>query len=487
MVAVETLEINVPEKADHEPIVTAEEFELLQSLDPKKAANLGEHAVLRLVEPEPGEIPEVEVIEPKLRPRVASPSIRTSKPRRERSREDSGQDLVRLYLNDIGKYPLLTKEDEVDLAKCRETGKAAAGQLVDLYELRGYRASPRKVEQLEKQIKDGEEARQKFINSNLRLVVSISNKFRSSDLPQLDLIQEGNLGLEHAVDKFDWRRGFKFSTYATHWIKQSIQRGIANSARVIRLPVHIEDDVKRTYKTFGILEGRFGREVSIEEVAAEMCRTPEEVRDIITYSQDASSLDTVISEDGSTTINDTVADVNATEQHRQAENRLTYGDLQATIAKVLGPKIGGMFLDYQLGENGKKLTYQELANNWDMSPEDAGRIIKRAVFMLRHPSAYRLVGSFADNVDLMWQDEARCDGLPTSDFFVTPPKGKKFTPEQQKEFSEVCQVCPVKDECLSLAKQLRAKGVWGGSYIPERPLKPKQNNQSDGVTTRQNG
>jgi DNA-directed RNA polymerase sigma subunit (sigma70/sigma32) len=153
------------------------------------------------------------------------------------------EDLVRLYLTDIGQYTLLTKDDEVRLAKAIEAGNEAIAEL----DAGGDLSAARKRE-LRRTARQGEEAERQFVQSNLRLVVSIAKKYQASGLPLLDLIQEGNLGLMHAVEKFDWRKGFKFSTYATWWIRQAITRGIANTGRTIRLPVHAGDTLARLQK-----------------------------------------------------------------------------------------------------------------------------------------------------------------------------------------------------------------------------------------------
>src|SRR5437016_8686840 len=149
------------------------------------------------------------------------------------------QDLVRLYLDEIGRHELLTKDDEVRLAQAIEAGREARAELAA-----GGKFARGQRQQLLRTADAGEEATQTFVNANLRLVVSIAKKYQSTGLPLLDLIQEGNLGLIHAVEKFDWRRGFKFSTYATWWIRQAISRGIDNSSRTVRLPVHAGEEVR---------------------------------------------------------------------------------------------------------------------------------------------------------------------------------------------------------------------------------------------------
>src|SRR5881394_2402235 len=152
-------------------------------------------------------------------------------------------DLVRLYLDEIGQHALLTKEDEAGLAQRIENGRAARAELES-----GGRLTGSQRRDLRRRGRDGEEATDIFVKANLRLVVSIAKKYQASGLPLLDLIQEGNLGLMHAVEKFDWRKGFKFSTYATWWIRQAITRGIANTGRTIRLPVHAGDTLARLQK-----------------------------------------------------------------------------------------------------------------------------------------------------------------------------------------------------------------------------------------------
>ena len=163
--------------------------------------------------------------------------------------ERDEEDLVRLYLTDIGQYPLLTKDDEVRLAQAIEGGNAARCELEKAASI-----SASKKRELRRSVTEGEQAQRTFVQSNLRLVVSIAKKYQASGLPLLDLIQEGNLGLMHAVEKFDWRKGFKFSTYATWWIRQAITRGIANTGRTIRLPVHAGDTLARLQKARARLE-----------------------------------------------------------------------------------------------------------------------------------------------------------------------------------------------------------------------------------------
>ncbi len=172
-------------------------------------------------------------------------------------------DLVKLYLRDIGRYPLLTKDDEARLAQAIEAGHEAAAILADP----NSKPTPAKKRELRRIQCAAAAAQQTFVSSNLRLVVSIAKKYQASGLPLLDLVQEGNLGLIHAVEKFDWRKGFKFSTYATWWIRQAITRGIANTGRTIRLPVHAGDMLSAVQKAQGFLESKLGRQPTVDELA----------------------------------------------------------------------------------------------------------------------------------------------------------------------------------------------------------------------------
>ena len=175
------------------------------------------------------------------------------------------EDLVRLYLSDIGQYTLLTKDDEVHLAQTIEEGREAKAELEAAETDKKIKLTPTKKGALKRAAHRGDQAERDFVQSNLRLVVSIAKKYQASGLPLLDLIQEGNLGLMHAVEKFDWRKGFKFSTYATWWIRQAITRGIANTGRTIRLPVHAGDTLARVQKAQSRLELKFGRPPTIKE------------------------------------------------------------------------------------------------------------------------------------------------------------------------------------------------------------------------------
>ena len=207
----------------------------------------------------------------------------------------SVDDSVGLYLKEMASVPLLTTEEEIDLAKRYERGKHAAARLIA-----GGRLSGKRRESLEAEEADGRLARAHIIKANTRLVVSIAKKYVTQGVPFLDLIQEGNLGLMKAVEKYDYRRGFRFSTYATWWIRQTITRSVADQSRTIRVPVHMNDRIRNLYKTAYMLEQRHGRQPTAEELAEELDLDADKVRWMFKVSWQPMSLEQPAGEDGET-------------------------------------------------------------------------------------------------------------------------------------------------------------------------------------------
>jgi RNA polymerase sigma factor (sigma-70 family) len=297
-------------------------------------------------------------------------------------REDRDyEDLVRLYLEDVGRHDLLTKDDEIRLAQAIEGGIAATEELNTK-----KRLTPTQRRALRRKIREGEEAHRQFVNSNLRLVVSIAKKYQSSGLPLLDIVQEGNLGLIHAVDKFDWRKGFKFSTYATWWIRQAIQRGIANSARVIRLPVHAGDMLSALLKLRAQLEGTLGRTPTLAELAAEAELPLDKVVEVLRYSVDTVSLDEPIREDGDAELGDFVEDRNATAPFDAAATALLPGEVAKVLACLDDRERTILTLRFGLDGGGER-TLEEVAEFFGLTRERIRQIEARAMSKLRHPSA----------------------------------------------------------------------------------------------------
>jgi RNA polymerase sigma factor (sigma-70 family) len=304
-----------------------------------------------------------------------------AKPVKGRREDRDYEDLVRLYLEDVGRHNLLTKDDEIRLAQAIETGTAAATRLETAKKL-----TPTQKRGLKREIRQGEEAHRQFVNSNLRLVVSIAKKYQSSGLPLLDIVQEGNLGLIHAVDKFDWRKGFKFSTYATWWIRQAIQRGIANSARVIRLPVHAGDMLTALLKLRASLEGSLGRTPTLAELAGEAELPLEKVVEVLRYAVDTVSLDEPVRDDGDAELGDFVEDRNAVAPFEHAATSL----LPNEVAKVLSvlDERERTILTLRFGlDGGGERTLEEVAEHFGLTRERIRQIEARAMSKLRHPSA----------------------------------------------------------------------------------------------------
>ena len=222
---------------------------------------------------------------------------------RTRSEGIDGKDAVGQYLDEIAKTPLLSALEEVELAKRIEAGMFAEKVLAGEVKTK-IKASR---EEFEDVVADGEAAMRHFTKANLRLVVSVARKYGRNQMPLLDLIQEGNTGLIRAVEKFDYAKGFKFSTYATWWVRQAISRGIAQQARVVRLPVHVAEQVNQVASVRRSLERQLGREPEIPEIASELGLTEERIVDLIRWSRDHVSLDAPVDTDGDTSLGDLIA------------------------------------------------------------------------------------------------------------------------------------------------------------------------------------
>jgi RNA polymerase sigma factor (sigma-70 family) len=271
------------------------------------------------------------------------------------------EDLVRLYLNDIGKHSLLTKDDEARLAQAIEAGRAARTEMGS-----GKQLTVPKKRELRRAIREGDEAAETFVKANLRLVVSIAKKYQAAELPLLDLVQEGNLGLMHAVEKFDWRKGFKFSTYATWWIRQAITRGIANTGRTVRLPVHAGDLLTRVTKARGRLEGQLGRRPTSSEL----------------------SLSEPLREDGDAELGDVVEDRSAVSPFEAAAASLLSGEVSKMLVALDEREREILRLRFGL-DRGEPRTLDEVGEHFNLTRERIRQIEARAMSKLRHPSTDR--------------------------------------------------------------------------------------------------
>jgi RNA polymerase sigma factor (sigma-70 family) len=293
------------------------------------------------------------------------------------------EDPVRLYLNDIGRYALLSKEDEARLAQAAEAGREAR---VELAAAEGASAARRR--ELRRLIRDGDEAAETFVQANLRLVVSIAKKYQAAELPLLDLVQEGNLGLIHAVEKFDWRKGFKFSTYATWWIRQAITRGIANTGRTVRLPVHAGDLLTRVTKSRGRLEGQLGRYPTIPELAADLELNEDKVTEILRHAREPVSLSAPLREDGEAEFGDIVEDRSAVSPFDAAAAALLADEVDKMLITLDEREREILRLRFGL-DRGEPRTLDEVGEHFSLTRERIRQIEAKAMSKLRHPSLDR--------------------------------------------------------------------------------------------------
>lgn len=272
-------------------------------------------------------------------------------------------DPVRMYLKEIGKVPLLSPDEEIELAKKIELGD--------------------------------EEARKKLAESNLRLVVSIAKRYAGRGMQLLDLIQEGNLGLIKAVEKFDYRKGYKFSTYATWWIRQAITRAIADQARTIRIPVHMVETINRLVRTQRQLVQKLGREATPEELAKELDMPVERVREIMKISQDPVSLETPIGEEEDSHLGDFIQDNNVEVPADAATYTLLHEQLMDVLSTLTEREQKVLRLRFGL-DDGRPRTLEEVGRQFNVTRERIRQIEAKALRKLRHPSRSKILKDYLD-------------------------------------------------------------------------------------------
>jgi len=290
-------------------------------------------------------------------------------------------DPIRMYLKEIGKVPLLTRGEEVDLAKKNEAGEKASTRLRD----KGDKLSREELRALRRQERTGQEARRKLVEANLRLVVSIAKRYVGRGMLFLDLIQEGNLGLIRAVEKFDFRRGYKFSTYATWWIRQAITRAIADQARTIRIPVHMVENINKLSRVQKNLLQELGREPTPEETAEQMELTPEKVREIIKVSQEPVSLETPIGEEGDSHLGDFIEDADAVVPIDAASFVLLQEQIDGVLNSLNGREKEVIRLRFGLTD-GRSRTLEEVGREFGVTRERIRQIEFKTLAKLRHPT-----------------------------------------------------------------------------------------------------
>ena len=306
------------------------------------------------------------------------------------SRRATTSDLVRIYLREIGRVPLLTAEDEVELAKCIEAGLFAEDILSGGFELPG-RAGRSELETL---IDEGVRAKQRLIEANLRLVVSIAKRYIGRGLVFLDLIQEGNLGLIRAVEKFDYTRGYKFSTYATWWIRQAITRAIADQARTIRVPVHMVETINKLARVQRQLHQELGREASVDEIAAEMGLEPERVAEIQRIAQEPVSLQSPIGEEESD-LGDFIEDADAVVPIEAAAFIMLQDQLERVLCELAEREQRIIQLRFGLTD-GHPRTLEEVGREFGVTRERIRQIESKTLAKLRHPSRAQMLREYLD-------------------------------------------------------------------------------------------
>jgi len=304
-----------------------------------------------------------------------------------RSDEPLLEDPVRQYLKEIGNYPLLTAEEEVALAAVMARGREAAASLEATETGSGSAPlSPAARRRLRRVASEGEEARRRFIQANLRLVVSIAKRYQALGLPLLDLVQEGNLGLMRAVEKFEHTRGFKFSTYATWWIRQAIGRALADKGRTIRVPVHMVEASRRVAKVTSLLAGSLGREPSVEEIAAHAGMDARTVLDVRAVLPDPVSLQAPVGEEDDAELADVLEDRAATAPFDAAAASLQQRALRVALARLSDRERHVLRLRFGLAD-GDPRTLEEVGRSFQLTRERIRQIEAKALSKLRHPSS----------------------------------------------------------------------------------------------------
>lgn len=311
------------------------------------------------------------------------------------------EDPVRMYLKEIGKVPLLSAEEEIELAKNMEAG-AVAKEKIAILKSREEKATEEELAEIKEEIKNlqkdldaGDEAKKRLAEANLRLVVSIAKRYVGRGMLFLDLIQEGNLGLIKAVEKFDYRKGYKFSTYATWWIRQAITRAIADQARTIRIPVHMVETINKLIRVSRQLLQELGREPSPEEIAEEMDIPVERVREILKISQEPVSLETPIGEEEDSHLGDFIQDENVPVPADAAAFTLLKEQLDEVLGTLTEREQKVLRLRFGLDDS-RARTLEEVGKEFNVTRERIRQIEAKALRKLRHPSRSRKLKDYLD-------------------------------------------------------------------------------------------
>ncbi len=298
-------------------------------------------------------------------------------------------DLVRVYLNGIGRTALLTAQQEVELAKRIEAG-VFARHILDT----AIRLTPGRRADLTRLVHDGHRAKDHLLEANLRLVVSLAKRYTGRGMPLLDLIQEGNLGLIRAVEKFDYTKGFKFSTYATWWIRQAITRGMADQGRTIRLPVHLVEQVNKLARIKRDLHQQLGREATHQELADESGIAVEKVADLLEYSRDPVSLDMPVGAEEEAPLGDFIEDAEATDAESAVISGLLQDDLRRVLSTLEDREQKVIRLRYGL-DDGQPHTLDQIGKRFGLSRERVRQIEREVMAKRRHGARTERLRAYA--------------------------------------------------------------------------------------------
>jgi RNA polymerase primary sigma factor len=311
--------------------------------------------------------------------------------RPDRAGEGGIADPVRMYLKEIGKVPLLTAQQEVDLARRIEAGLAAAGEMAEAEDA----LTVTEEERLEARVADGLRAKRQLIEANLRLVVSIAKRYVGRGMLLLDLIQEGNLGLMRAVEKFDYTKGFKFSTYATWWIRQAITRAIADQARTIRIPVHMVETINKVTRVQRQMLQELGREPTIEELGEKLGMVPERVREIQRISQEPVSLEAPVGDEDDSLLGDFVEDPGAIAPADAAARALLTEAVEEALEQLSERERRVVRLRFGL-DDGQLHTLEEVGKEFGVTRERIRQIESKTLAKLRHPTRSQRLRDYLD-------------------------------------------------------------------------------------------
>lgn len=299
--------------------------------------------------------------------------------------ELEGKDSVGMYLAEIGRTPLLDAAEEVELSRRIEAGLMAQNLLDTGRIARAKGGAPKRAtrEELEWIAQDGQRAFDQFVKANLRLVVNNAGKYGRDQMPRLDLIQEGNTGLIRAVEKFDYAKGFKFSTYATWWIRQAITRGVAQQARIVRLPVHVVEELNRVTMTRRILETQLGREPEVEEIANDLDMDVDRVIDLLAWGREHASLDAPVDDDGGTTLGDLVARAEEPGPDSELIDHAARDQLLDLLEAALEPREADIVRSRYGLHDGRQQKLADIGKRHGISAERVRQLERQALAKLR--------------------------------------------------------------------------------------------------------